>query len=134
MESIRNMLIRHEGMRNKMYQCSAGKNTIGVGRNLDDRGISTKEAMFMLDNDIAASRRELIANVPCFKELEIARQNVLINMCFNLGLARFLKFKKMLAALEGEDYVKASKEMMDSTWATQVKGRAEELSTMMKEG
>ena len=52
LQEVQNMLIRHEGLKLFPYQCPAGKTTIGVGRNLDDKGISEKEAMYMLNEDI----------------------------------------------------------------------------------
>ena len=51
-EKLRAMLIRHEGLKLRAYLCPAGKITVGVGRNLEDAGISEKEALFLLDNDI----------------------------------------------------------------------------------
>ena len=49
---LKDMLIRHEGLKLKPYLCTAGKLTIGVGRNIQDRGITYQEAMMLLENDI----------------------------------------------------------------------------------
>ena len=128
------MLIRHEGLRLTPYRCTAGKLTIGVGRNLDDVGISEDEAMFMLRNDIARVGRELTASLSFWDSLSLNRQIVLMDMCFNLGLAGLLAFKRMLAALEAGDYDKAADEMLDSKWARQVFTRSTDLAKMMKGG
>ena len=52
-------LKQHEGIALKPYKCTAGKITLGCGRNLDDNGISHEEAMFMLQNDIEKCIKEL---------------------------------------------------------------------------
>lgn len=125
-------LIRHESLRLKPYRCPAGKLTIGVGRNIEDRGITTEEALYLMRNDIAACRRERPAlNVP---PLSSAREGVLLNMLFNLGLPRVLGFARMLQALRVGNYHEAADEMLDSKWARQVGKRAEELAKIMREG
>jgi len=127
------MLVRHEGVRLKVYTCPAGKLTIGVGRNLEDAGISEGEAMHMLHSDIASARRKLEANI-WYTQLNSNRQAVIINMVINMGYKRFLGFKHMILALAKQDYKKASEEMLNSKWAAQVKGRATELAEMMLKG
>ncbi len=51
-EFAKKMIKGNEGMRLKPYRCSAGKLTIGYGRNLDDRGISAHEANDLFENDL----------------------------------------------------------------------------------
>ena len=127
-------LIQHEGLRLKPYQCSAGKLTIGIGRNIEDVGITEEDAMVLLGNDISRVVSELNRNIPAFANLNQIRQRVLVDMCFNLGISRLLKFRRMLAALEAGDYDQAAVEMMDSRWSRQVGSRAERLKTMMENG
>lgn len=91
-----NQLILHEGMREKPYQCTAGKTTIGVGRNLDDVGISEDEAMYLLHNDMVGTVRELVAVYPGFSDQLPARQVALIDFVFNLGITRAQKIQKVL--------------------------------------
>ena len=126
-------MMRDEEVRLKPYHCTEGKLTIGVGRNLDDRGISEDEAAYMLANDL----NDCIREAQCFtwfNELTDARTRVIVNMIFNLGINRFRKFKKTIEYIEDRRYVKASIEMMDSKWARQVGKRADRLSEMMKNG
>lgn len=118
----------------KPYRCSAGALTIGVGRNLDDRGITEHEALYLLDNDITRVQSELDVNIPSWRGLSDARQMVLMDMCFNLGISRFLKFKRMLAALRDGDYETAAREALLSKWADQVGQRARTLAEMMRRG
>ena len=67
-ESLKNrikaQLVRHEGLRLKPYRCTAGKLTIGIGRNLDDCGISQKEAYAMLERDILECEQRLLEEIP----------------------------------------------------------------------
>lgn len=133
-DKLTDMLVDHEGMRRKPYRCTAGKLTIGVGRNLDDRGISPDEAMYMLANDIRDSRRELSAAFPWFDKLDEVRQAVLIDMCVNLGLSRLQGFRNTLALIGVGKYEAAAQEMLNSKWAEQVGRRAQRLSRMMATG
>jgi lysozyme len=132
-DALRAQLIRHEGLRLRPYIDTVGKTTIGVGRNLDDRGISESEALFLLDNDIDMSIDELRARFEWFDELSEVRQRVLVDMAFNLGITKLLGFKRTLAAIKRGDYVAAAAGMMASKWATQVKRRAHRLAAMMRE-
>ncbi len=131
---LESMIVRHEGMKLRPYHCPTGKLTIGVGRNLEDNGITKEEALLMMRNDILLAFGELSAHVPIFSQLSTARQSVLIDMHFNLGLPRFLKFEKMLSALNNMDFETVAREMIASTWAKQVRGRAVELAEMMVSG
>lgn len=122
---------RHEGLRLKPYRCSAGKLTIGYGRNLDEIGISEDEAEYLLQKDLYRVVSELTRSIPIFNDLGFNRRYVLIDMCFNLGLPKLLGFKKMWKALYVEDYQLAAKEMLDSRWARQVGDRAVRLADAM---
>ena len=132
--ALRRQIRLHEGERLKVYKCTAGKLTIGVGRNLEDRGISIEESNMLLDNDLAAFQVELLRKLPWVADLDDVRQRVLIDMAFNLGISGLLTFKNTLAAIKRGDYEKAAPMMLDSKWATQVGKRAERLSTMMLTG
>ena len=130
-----NQLKRHEGYRQFPYRCTAGKLTVGFGRNLDDVGITKGEAETLLWLDVAKVRNELEEKLPpWWSALDEVRQEVLINMGFNLGVNGLLKFKKMLSAVERKDYIKASKEMIASKWSKQVGTRADELAQQMLTG
>lgn len=132
--SLRDDLIRHEGLRLFPYRDSEGLLTIGVGRNIEERGISREEALYLLDNDIKAHSAELGERFPVVRALDQARYEVLVNMAFNLGVPRLASFLKMWAAIEAGDYACAAREMLDSKWALQVGNRAIELSNVMRFG
>ena len=133
MHSIEDQLILHEGLRLKPYRCTAGKLTIGVGRNLEDKGISHDEAMLLLRNDIAEVTAQL-ERFDWFRALGPVRRKVLIDMCFNLGMAGLLGFQKMIEALKQGDYEAAADEMVYSRWYRQVGERGRRLERMMRTG
>jgi lysozyme len=124
----------HEGLRLKPYRCTAGKLTIGVGRNLEDRGITLAEARILLANDLADVRNGLLNALPWVGNLDEVRQRVLVDMAFNLGLQGLLEFKRTLAAVKGGQYQQAATMMLQSRWAKQVGQRAERLARMMVTG
>lgn len=127
-------LRRHEGERLKPYRCTAGKLTIGVGRNLDDRGITAEESAYLLSNDIDRVWTELKARIPWMTGLSDVRQRVLLDMAFNLGIDGLMKFRNTLATIQAGNYQKAGEMMLDSAWAAQVGMRAQRLSRMMQTG
>jgi lysozyme len=127
-------LVRDEGCRLHPYVDTVDKITIGVGRNLDDVGISEDEAAFLLANDIARVRRDLDDHLPWWQGLDPVRQRVLANMCFNLGIGHLLGFTHTLNLVEGGDFEAAAEAMMASLWARQVGPRAARLADMMRSG
>ena len=133
MRSIEEQLILHEGIVLMPYYCTEGYLTIGIGRNLDTRGLSEAEALFLLANDIASIEASLQV-YSWYRHLDPIRKKVIVDMVFNLGLEGFLLFKKTIEHLENKDYRAASKEMLDSKWAEQVGQRAIRLSRMMATG
>lgn len=125
-------LEHHEGVRLKPYYCTGGKLTVGVGRNLEDVGISRSEAQFMLENDIIRVMKQMDESVSFWRELSEVRQIVLLDMAFNLGVFGLTKFQNTLALLEASEYEAASEEMLNSRWAEQVGQRALNLSQAMR--
>ena len=126
-------LMRDEGVRLKVYRCPAGRLTIGVGRNLQDVGISSMEAVDLLGNDIARVISELNAALPWWRGVPEPGQRALANMAFNLGLTRLMEFQRMIAALRAGDYEAAAAEALDSKWAEQVGARAERIALLFRE-
>lgn len=148
-------LIEHEGMVLDVYKDSLGIDTIGIGRNLKDRGISKDEldymdipnmdavyqhgiseadARYLAMNDIRIVEVELCRVHSCVEDLDSVRQLILMDMAFNMGVPRLCKFKNMWNAIYEQNYEAASREMMDSRWARQVGRRAVILSDAMKSG
>lgn len=133
-ESLIARLIVHEGLKLKPYTDTVGKLTIGIGRNLDGVGISKAEAEALCANDIQFAEKGLDALCSWWRKLDEVRQQVLCEMAFNMGVSRLQDFVKFLAALKAHDFETAAKEMLNSKWAGQVKGRAVTLSNAMRDG
>lgn len=123
-----------EGRRPRIYVDTVGKVTGGVGRNLSDRSFSEDEIDLMLANDIAGVERDLDHALPWWRQMTEARQVVLANMCFNLGIARLLGFKNTLLYMQAGRYDAAAAGMLDSVWAKQVGARAVRLAAIMRTG
>ena len=136
LEKYQQMTKDFEGLRLKPYRCTAGKLTIGYGRNLDDIGISQAEANYMFQQDFARAVQD--ARKICEEsdinpdDLIEQRFYVLTDMVFNLGINGTRKFKKLLYALKKGLYDDAAKEMLDSQWAKQVGNRAVKLAVLMR--
>ena len=148
------MIAIHEGIVLNVYQDHLGIDTVGIGRNLEDRGITDgelsyinktmddiydnglteEEAYYLCMNDIAIVEKELLERKPIVNQLNDVRQMVLVDMAFNIGVPRLMKFKNMWAAIEKVNYPLACEEMIDSRWANQVGSRAMKLSLAMKNG
>lgn len=111
-----------------------GNPTIGIGRNLAGQGISAAEASYLLTNDIQTATAALDANLPWWENLDPVRQRVLVNMCFNLGIAGLLGFPYFLAAMQADDWQEAANQMEQSAWWNEVGPRAVRLQYMVLNG
>lgn len=132
-EELAAWIKHYEGFCSHPYLDTVGKLTIGYGRNLDDNGLTQKEADYLLLNDIEGIKSDLMC-FPWFSLISENSQCALINMCFNMGLGQLLKFKKMIDALIKKDYVTASREALNSEWARQVGQRATDVALMIRKG
>lgn len=127
-------LVRDEGVRLKPYRCTAGKLTIGIGRNIEDIGITDEEARYLLANDIARVEAALDRAVPWWRTMTKRRQEALANMAFNLGMSGLFGFRTMLAALQAGNWANAAQAALDSRWADQVGARAHRIAKAIEEG
>ena len=121
-------LMKFEGLVLKAYKCPGGKTSIGYGRNLEDNGISKKEAEIMIYNDIAYLINELDRKVNFWKGEQVNVRILLLQMAYQLGVHGLLKFKNFLEALKQKDYENAKLEILNSRWATQTPKRVAELT------
>ena len=148
-----------EGVVLHVYQDSKGIGTVGIGRNLRDKGLSAEEcnhlnmpyltgealidaltkraitlaeAFYLLDNDIEEVLQEVEKNISWMQSQPDVVWCVVSNMTFNIGIYGVLKFKNTLSFIEQGEYEKASVEMLNSKWHTDVGARAERLSNLLK--
>ena len=136
MEQLIEMLKRHEGVKSHVYKCSAGYESIGVGRNISKTGLglSEDEVQYLLESDISRVIKELSSEYPWFSSLDDVRKDAMIDISFNLGATRLRGFKRALAAMDVADYKMAATEFLDSKWSRDVKGRSYELASMIETG
>lgn len=127
-------IIRHEGLELKPYRCTSNKLTIGIGRNLDDVGITEDEAKYLLMNDLARIAKQVAKMMPWSADLSPPRYNALLNFVFNVGIGTALKFENAMAALKVSDFDTAAAELLNSRWSTQVGKRAQELAEQIRTG
>lgn len=151
-DSIKSQLIKHEGYKKNPYYDTEGKLTVGIGFNiseksnreafrrvtgLDPRKVNSKtelndrqihELYKISYNQALSDARKFL---PSFDSQPLPVKKVLVDMSFNLGYTRLSKFTKFKDALEKRDYKRASKEMLDSKWSRQVKGRSRNLASMV---
>lgn len=133
-------LRRDEGVRYSPYLDSVGVETVGVGHNLEAHPLdltyplTDEQVDLILSADLVSVFHDLDGNIGWWRTLSYKRQRILANMCFNLGIPKLLKFRRMLLAAEKGHFDQAACEMLNSKWARQVGERAERLSKMMAEG
>ena len=134
MTELIEQLKRHEGIKLTPYKCTSDKLTIGVGRNLEDVGISEQEAEMLLQNDIQRAVTQLKERFPWTLELDEVRFAALINFTFNVGIGTVSKFVNAMALLKAKNYDMAADEFLQSRWAQQVGQRAVEVTEQIRTG
>ena len=139
MRRIIDDLIRDEGFRPKAYKDHLGKLTIGIGFLIDPDEAGAQEmpesvANLWLLEILTQNKKALDVQIPWWKDLDEARQRVILNMSYQLGVKGLLKFKKMLKAMKAGDYYTAAEESKDSKWARQTPARAQRIYLLIKNG
>ena len=119
---------KHEGYKSTVYECTEGYDTIGYGFAIKDLVIDRDVADLILMKKLHTLLRRILIAFPWFKDIDDKAKSVVINMCYQLGIRGFSKFKKTIYYLETEQYEEASMEMLDSLWAKQTPSRAKDLS------
>ena len=135
-ERLKSQLRRDEGSRLESYRDQGGNITVGVGHNINAHGIRITPDLEddLLDEDTARAVVETIEALPWVQDLDEARQRVLYNMAFNLGINGLLGFHDTLHSVQAGRYTDAADRMLQSTWARQVGPRAKRLADAMRTG
>ena len=126
--NLLNQIKKHEGFKSTVYQCTEGYETIGYGFAIKDLYLDEDIAELILMRKIQKLLERIIAAFSWFENSPKEVKFVVTNMCYQLGLRGFSKFKQTIYYLETEQYEEASLEMLDSLWAKQTPNRAKELS------
>jgi lysozyme len=126
LDNVKEMLVKHEGLSCNLYKCTANppRNTIGVGRNLDDNGITEDEAMYLLDNDIKRVIESLDKHWHVWRSFPEKAQLVCIDCTFQMGIQGWMAFRHTRALMEMDCWLEASEEILRSKYATQTPNRA----------
>ena len=135
-------LRRDEGVEYVPYTDTVGIPTVGVGHNIQAKALplswryplTDAQVDQLLADDLEAVFKGLDKHMCWWRNLSYARQRVLANMAFNMGVQGLLGFKNTLKAVQDGRWNDAADGMMSSKWASQVKGRAQRLAKMMREG
>ena len=142
METLKQRIARHEGCRLIPYLDTTSNWTIGWGHKMESvspsilaDGITQEEADRLLIDDILKSYHG-VSRLPAMvlNNCNEVRRGVLIEMCFQLGYSGVLKFKRMLRAIQNNDFERASREMIFSLWHEQTPARCQDLSEIMRRG
>ena len=130
--SLIDQIKKHEGFSSTVYQCTEGYDTIGYGFAVKDLYLSKEICDKLLEQKISELNLRISQKFKWFKDSPKQVKEVVINMCYQLGINGFSKFRRTIYYLETEQYEEASEEMLDSLWARQTPNRAKELSDEIK--
>ena len=122
---------KHEGYKSTVYQCTEGYDTIGYGFAIKDLKLSEDICDIILTDKLDKLQLNISNKFEWFDDSPVLVKDVVTNMCYQLGLSGFSKFKKTIYYLETEQYEEASLECLDSLWAKQTPNRAKELSEQL---
>ena len=122
MDDLLSCMNTDEGFKPYAYQDSLGYWTVAFGKCIDKRagcGLTREEGLYLLKNELALCKEQL-EHFYWYTAMEPVRQEVLIELCYNIGLPKLLKFKDMIGFLQQHDYKSAATAMLCSEWHRQV--------------
>ena len=130
--SLIKQIKQHEGFRSTVYECTEGYDTIGYGFAIKDLKLDEDIAELILIRKLATLQERISHAFGWFHNSPDEVKDIVTNMCYQLGISGFSKFKKTIYLIETEQYEDASIEMLDSLWAKQTPNRAKELSEALR--
>lgn len=132
MKDLLEKIKEHEGFVEHVYDDSLGIPTIGYGFAIKDLVLDEDIAEEILIRKLEKLKRNAISRFKWLEDMPQEVQEVVINMCYQLGVAGVSKFRKAISALQEGDWNEAADEMLDSLWAKQTPNRATELSNIVR--
>ena len=130
--TLLNQIKKHEGFRSQVYECTEGYDTIGYGFAVKDLKLDEDIAELILMRKLNDLQERIANKFAWYSVSPEGVKEVVANMCYQLGVSGFSKFKKTIYLLETEQYEDASIEMLNSLWAKQTPNRAKELSETLR--
>ena len=124
---------KHEGYVGIVYKDSLGIDTIGYGFAIKDLELDKDICDIILERKIKNLQDRVKVKFKWYGYMPQEIKDVVMEMCYQLGVGGFSKFKKTIAFLQNKQFIDASQEMLDSLWAKQTPNRAKELSNRVKE-
>ena len=134
MEKLLESIKINEGFEPRVYKDTLGIDTIGYGFAIKDLYLDEDIAEQILEKKVNKLLKEVDSRFDWFKFMPENIKEVVVEMCYQLGVTGFSKFKKTIKLLSDRNFTKASTEMLDSLWAKQTPNRALKLSNIVKEG
>ena len=123
---------KHEGYVGIVYKDSLGIDTIGYGFAIKDLELDEDICEIILERKLHNLIDRLLLKFGWFKYMPPEIKDIVTEMCYQLGVTGFSKFKKTIAYLQDKKWEEASVEMLDSLWARQTPNRAKEMSNRVK--
>tara|TARA_R110002110_G_scaffold150378_1_gene342155 strand:- start:12 stop:416 length:405 start_codon:yes stop_codon:yes gene_type:complete len=130
--NLLNEIKKHEGFRSRVYKCTEGYETIGYGFAVKDLELDEDIADLILKRKLSKLQVRICDTFDWYLDSQQEVQDVVVNMCYQLGLSGFSQFKKTIYYLETEQYEEAAEEMLDSLWHKQTPTRSQELSDIIR--
>ena len=131
--SLIDSIKKHEGYVPTVYKDSLGIDTIGYGFTIKDLELDEDICEIILERKLKELETRVNLKFKWFMYMPQEIKDVVMEMCYQLGVGGVSKFKKTIAYLQNKQWEEASVEMLDSLWAKQTPNRAKELSNRVKE-
>jgi lysozyme len=123
-----------EGRRDKPYMDTTGHLTIGYGHNLDAKGLCEAALVAQLHFDMDEAIADLDRVIPSWRTHPEPVQRALVNLTFNLGISKLVRFDMTLRLIAQRKYVQAATNLMKTLYAKQVPNRARKVAALIKSG
>ena len=132
MKDLLEKIKHHEGFVEHVYDDSLGIPTIGYGFAIKDLVLDEDIAEDILMRKLERLQRNANSRFRWLEDMPVVVQEVVLNMCYQLGVTGVSKFRKAISALQEGEWDEAANEMLDSLWARQTPNRATELSDIVR--
>ena len=141
--SLIDSIKKSEGYRPRVYRCTGkstadnrgsdeGYDTIGYGFAIKDLHLDEDICDMILERKLGELKLRIHKKFEFVLDLPEDVQDVVIEMCYQMGISGFSKFKKTIQFLRLGNFEAASVEMLDSKWSRQTPNRSKRVSQIVK--